>query len=217
MTHQEYALKNKKRLIDFLIAKDIEKIHFIGIDRSLTATGFAVVNAGKCIKSFEIGSKEYGDNRLYDIGKQYIVNIMSYSNNFVCMENYAYGISNSQSLTGLGELGGVCKVFFRMKNIDYLSVAPTLLKKYVSGSGISSKTQMMMFVLKKFKIEPVSDNTADAIGLAYLIYNTIRYAKGNKNYTQKEIECFDSFLSCEPKKKNIKKRLLQNELDLIDG
>jgi crossover junction endodeoxyribonuclease RuvC len=51
------------------------------------------------------------------------------------------------------------------KGIDYLLVAPTTLKKFVTGSGKGEKSMMILHVYKRWGVEPTNDNEADAIGL----------------------------------------------------
>jgi Holliday junction resolvasome RuvABC endonuclease subunit len=83
------------------------------------------------------------------------------------MEGYAYG---SQLSNMLGELGGMVKLTLFEKNLYPAIVAPTMLKKYVTGKGKGiSKSQMLLNTYKKWNIEFDDDNAADSYGLAHLI------------------------------------------------
>ena len=204
MTYEEYRLQNKKKIIKFFAEKDYRSINFIGIDRSLTSTGIAVVRNGALKYQGLIKSREYDVQRLIDIGKQCIQKIKDYSNPLIMMESYSY--DRPFQAHQLGECGGVLKSFFTLKQIQYLELTPHELKKYVSGKGNVSKDLIPMHVLKKFKIESVNNDAADAIGCAYFVYNIFRYMDGENDYKEYEKEVFKSYISCAPKKKKSKKK-----------
>ena len=217
MTSEDYFLNKKKNILELYSLKKVDDIAFIGIDRSLSATGVALVKNNKCIESFEICGKEYGGDRLYNLGISILNTVLKYKIKYtdiiVIMEDYAFG-ANSRSVTGIAEIEGVLRFLFKIKNIDYIHISPTSLKKYITGSGASKKDMMVMFVLKKFGIQASSNNTADAISLAYLGYNSMKFNNGSKDYTAKEIESFNTFLSLNKKPKKVKKGLEQMALDI---
>jgi hypothetical protein len=63
-----------------------------------------------------------------------------------------------------------------------LIIAPTTLKKYVTGKGTGvQKNQMLLNVYKKWGVEFTDDNAADSYGLAHLASG-----KGKLSY-EKEI------------------------------
>jgi Holliday junction resolvasome RuvABC endonuclease subunit len=124
------------------------------------------------------------------------------------MEDYAFARPNQAHQ--LGELGGVVKVFLLMKDMDYLDVSPHILKKYVVGQAMAPKDLIPMHILKKFGVEPIGGDHADAVGLSFLGYHALRYASGvDEGYNQKERESFETFLSLETKKKHKKKSTSQ--------
>lgn len=204
MTAQEYRLEQKKTIIEWVAEVGFDSVHFIGLDKSLKSTGFSVVKAGKYVAGREIGSRYYGAARLKDLATQVIRHAEQYSNPIIINEDYAFA-SDFQAHQ-LGELGGVLAVFLMMRNIRCLYVSPPLLKKYVLKKGNAKKNLMPMGILKKFGIEAIGGDHADATGLAFFGYNAIKFANDNSNiYTINDRECFDAFLSLKKKEKKKKK------------
>ena len=84
------------------------------------------------------------------------------------MEGYAYGAKLNREK--LGELGGIVKLAVRhVLHTDPVSVPPTTLKQFATGSGKASKEQMVTAV-QQFDPEITNDNLADAYLLA--LYGT---------------------------------------------
>jgi Holliday junction resolvasome RuvABC endonuclease subunit len=86
----------------------------------------------------------------------------------VAMEGYAAGAKFGRELAG--ELGGAVKLALLDvldKPASYpLIIAPTKLKKYVTGKGTAAKAEMLLAVYKKWGVTYTDDNLADAYGLA---------------------------------------------------
>ena len=102
----------------------------------------------------------------------------------VAMEGYAYG---SQMANMLGELGGMVKMTLRDFGVYPLIVPPTNLKKYVTGKGNGlSKSQMLLYVFKKWDADITDDNAADSYALAKLVSgsHSLEYEKEVYNKLQ---------------------------------
>ena len=138
----------------------------VGIDQSYN--GFAItVLRGENQWTTVYKSDKHGIERLKDIQ----VHIMEILFNFeivdVAMEGYAFG---SQMANMLGELGGMVKLTLLDFGIYPLIVPPTNLKKYVTGKGNGvPKSQMLLYVYKKWGVEFTDDNAADSYSLARLV------------------------------------------------
>ena len=90
-------------------------------------------------------------------------------NDFVdaAMEGYAFG---SQMANMLGELGGMVKLTLLEFGIYPLIVPPSNLKRYVAGKGNGvSKSQILLYVFRKWGAEITDDNAADSYALAKLV------------------------------------------------
>lgn len=215
MTAQDFLIREKQIFIDFVKSKPIKYFSFIGLDRSLTSTGLAVVQNGKYIYGREIKPKNiYSTTRLGYIVKEILNDIKRFENPIVFTEDYAYS-AHGQGMIDLGELGGVTKLFLKIKKIPYVNVVSTVLKKYVVGKGNVKKEMVPMFVYKKFGITPQGHDVADAIGLAYFGYNCFNSINNRNKYTNIDKEVFDKFLLNEKKEKRKRKtaRSLAIEVD----
>jgi len=205
ITAGEYLLERKRKLIKYFRSKKICDCNYIGIDRSLTATGISVIKNGKILESGVIKSKHYGPLRLIDISNQLITKIMKYENPVVCMEAYALGAARGKNpgrAFDLGEIGGVLKSDFTKHKIYYLEIDPGNLKKYVTGKGNTNKALMPMFVNKKFGFESKSGDEADAVGCGFFVYHAFCYINDIRmKFTIPEKESFETFFSLEKKLK----------------
>lgn len=136
---------------------------FMGIDQSYS--GFAIALIFDSSYHVEVYKSDLrGTDRLRDI-QAYLENILdSYQVQDVAMEGYAYGVQMAHMA---GELGGMVKLTLLQKGIYPLIVAPSMLKKYVTGKGTGvQKNQMLLNIYKKWGIEFTDDNAADAYALA---------------------------------------------------
>ncbi|MFF1693166.1 crossover junction endodeoxyribonuclease RuvC [Streptomyces sp. NPDC058257] len=113
----------------------------------------------------------------------------------VCFEGYAYGSKFRRE--ELGELGGVMRLALVQTFPPHLlhAVAPTTVKKYVTGSGRADKDKMMLAVYMRWKHESSSHDAADAYVLA-------RIAAGLETQQPLELkfqqEVIDSILNPKP-------------------
>jgi len=80
------------------------------------------------------------------------------------IENYAYG--NHYTLATLVEITTLVKNALYEFNIPFLCIAPTALKKFITGSGAAEKHQMKKMCNLKYGFTHESDNVVDAYCLA---------------------------------------------------
>lgn len=150
----------------------------ISLDLSLNATGIAFFSNG-IEETHLIISKDTGILRLQKIKKrieQFIDIVLSQQQiDLIVIENYSFS-SHGRATFSIGELGGIIKLLAFEKGIKTILVAPTTLKKYVSGKGNCKKNEMLLAVYKKFGQSFDDDNRADAYGLCqigkFLFINT---------------------------------------------
>jgi hypothetical protein len=149
----------------------------IGIDQSYTGFAFTAldIDTGNWMTTVSKAPGTHVD-RLYWIGRNLENSLVTLSKEadevLVAMEGYAYG---AQLANMAGELGGLVKLTCYMYldgfegKYPYI-VAPTTLKKYVTGKGTGiQKNQILLHVYKKWGIEFNDDNAADSYALAHLI------------------------------------------------
>jgi len=141
----------------------------MGLDIAVRHTGIIVLdNKGKLLSNGTIKTK-CGDTvesefRKYE-GISRLLNLWKPS---ICViENYSYGsVRNLKAITMNAELTGLIKYWVYKQGIKLYLVAPSQLKKYVSGNGKTEKAFIPMFVKKHFDIEFDSTDEVDGFVLA---------------------------------------------------
>ena len=149
--------------------------YYLGLDLSLTGTGVAVLDdTGAIVCTKTLAFKDRGMERLHKISETINGFLCKYEPEVVAIEGYSMGSRAGQAFS-IGELGGVVKLLLWKSGYnDPLIIAPTRLKKYITGKGNSPKDTIMMHVYKNWRYEPENNNVADAYGLARiaLTYNS---------------------------------------------
>jgi len=144
----------------------------LGADLSLTGTGIVVLDDGKLVMQDSIKSKKDGDKpsdeiaRLRGIVKRVMAFVDEHNPEVVVLEGIAFMSRNTTSLAQLAGLNYMMRDSLVDRGIDFLVVAPTSLKKYVTGAGNSSKDIMMLETYKRFGVSILDNNICDAYGLA---------------------------------------------------
>lgn len=112
----------------------------IGLDLSLTSTGFSCGNDQKVYQT-----KSRGAERLFDISSMLIESIAGLSNPVILIEGYSFASRNSQAHS-IGELGGVVRLALWSRNIPYIEIPPTVRAKFATGKGNASKGEVVSAV-----------------------------------------------------------------------
>ncbi len=142
-----------------------------GFDLSLTATGWMVLEDGEKLTGGTYKSKLTGMPRLDDIQSALhdIIQMRPNSTVLAVVEGYAFG--GSPKAHSLGELGGVIKLMLWRMRIRTLIVPPTTLKKFVTGSGVGDKGNVMKDIYKHWGVETLDNNASDAAACAIMGYH----------------------------------------------
>lgn len=114
--------------------------HIIGLDLSLTSTGYSVGGTTGCI-----ASKLTGTARLVEIRDKISRIIDEFSVRGAAVEGYAFSARNSQSHK-IGELGGVIRVMMFEKSIPFVEIPPTSRAKFATGRGNAAKSEVISAV-----------------------------------------------------------------------
>lgn len=149
----------------------------VGLDLSLTKTGYAVVNnEGIVLSSGIIKSKPGGDHpidetqRIVKIAEevmQTIDRVLPKTNpSIVCIEGLAFSARNTSSLVQLAGLNYLVRALLNQFKWNFIIVCPTTLKKFITGSGKGDKDQMQMAVYKNYGHESLDNNECDAYALS---------------------------------------------------
>lgn len=138
----------------------------VGLDLSLTATGYCIVDRQDGLK-FTTGIVTAGKL----LGLARIDSILSQVSSFVdphtlvVIEDFSFG-SKGQAVFQIAGLGYLVRHCLWKQGIPTLFVAPSTLKKFVTGAGNSDKSVMLKEIFKRWGADINDDNAGDAYGLA---------------------------------------------------
>ncbi len=149
------------------------KITSLGLDLSLTGTGVVALEDGEIIIQRLIKSKPAGDlpvdelNRIRTIIRDIESCVIKATTIHVAViEGLAFMVKNATALVQLSALNYMVREMLFKHQIPFVIVAPTTLKKFVTGSGGSKKDVMLMEMFKRYGVTILDDNENDAFGLA---------------------------------------------------
>ncbi len=134
-------------------------MNFLGIDLSLTSTGYCF--ADNCNT---ISTSYKGPQRLINISESIGNLLIEFKIDVVILEGYSFASRNSQAHS-IGELGGVVRVMLYKMDIPYVQIPPTCRAKFATGKGNASKNEVISSVSAKTGIiwkNPGADDKCDA-------------------------------------------------------
>ena len=148
----------------------------IGLDLSLVKTGYAIIqDDGKVLASGVIKSKPTGDKpidetrRIKKIAEDIMEKLHEVMNGYVpelvVIEGLAF-MAVGTSLVQLAGLNYLTRILLEEFGWPFLIVAPTTLKKFITGSGKGEKDMVVMSLYKNYGFEAGDNNEADAYALA---------------------------------------------------
>lgn len=136
----------------------------VGIDQSLTGFALCVLDSQYNWSAEVWKPSTRGSERLAELRTKLLSYLASWDTVDIAMEG---AVSYNRNGTMLGELAGVVKeAIYSTHGRPPISVPPTTLKKYATGSGNASKSVVMMSLLKRYGVEIPDDNAADAYVLS---------------------------------------------------
>ena len=145
--------------------------YFLGLDLSLTHTGFAVLDddGGYVTADHLRTQKPRGAFRLSMIVTKIMGLIRMYEPRAIAFERIGANSASQFTSLMIAELHGAFKVAL-LKDNNYrpnaYNVAPATLKKFATDNGRAQKSDVKMYILKKWGQEFKDDNQADAYVLA---------------------------------------------------
>ena len=144
----------------------MQEIKTFGIDASLTGTGVAYLIDKKLQRVSLLASKKIGVQRVVDIEDKLKHHIDACPAGLILIEGYAYAAANQAHQ--IGELGGVIRRMLHRRNVNWIEVAPSQLKKFATGKGNCKKDLVLLNVFKKWGVEFQTNDEADAFVLAMI-------------------------------------------------
>jgi crossover junction endodeoxyribonuclease RuvC len=144
----------------------------VGLDMSLTGTGFCVKRGSTInVETIKTDTKTCSDDlaRLKYIVAEVMKRIPK-DTKMICIEDFFTPANAFQigSAIKLAMLGSAIRIALYDSKLPFYIVAPSQVKKYVTGSGASQKSIIVREVFKRYGIEVKDDNQADACSMAHL-------------------------------------------------
>jgi crossover junction endodeoxyribonuclease RuvC len=141
----------------------------LGLDLSLVGTGYVLLEDGKMKEQKLIKSKPSGKNSVKELER--LITIRSQITlpniDLAVIEGLAFMARNSVSLVQLSALNYMVREHLYINKIPFLIVAPSTLKKFVTGRGNAKKDEMLLETYKRLNESFSNDNLCDAFGLAH--------------------------------------------------
>jgi crossover junction endodeoxyribonuclease RuvC len=150
---------------------------FIGLDLSLSGTGMVILDENEKILEKKLISTKPVDvieKRLIFIQTEILSCLTKYmvgvDFSIVFIEGLSFGSSGQRMLELAGLHYLVRTTFFNMVSpmFRYEIVSPTVIKKFITGTGNAKKELMLLKVYKKFGEEFQDNNICDAFCLGKL-------------------------------------------------
>jgi len=150
------------------------KVCTVGLDMSLTSTGFCVIQKDGTIKTDVIKTTPRSApnklDRLKLICSEVLKRILQNEVDLVCIEDY-FTPNNKQQVRAamsLIELGTAMRLALYQMKMPFFIIAIQQLKKFATGKGNAKKSIIVREVYKKWGLEAKDDNEADACVLAQI-------------------------------------------------
>lgn len=166
----------------------------IGLDLSLVATGLSILDDDELIHSCVIKSKPLGLRpvdevvRLTTIVEKIMEIIDEHGPKVVVIEGIAFGVQKTTALAQLASLNYLVRAALLERSIQFIICAPTTLKRFITGKGNSQKDHVMMEVYKRYGIEALTNDIADAVVLAKIGSMLLGCTKPMAEYQKETID-----------------------------
>lgn len=164
----------------------------LGLDLSMVNTGVSLLEDGKLVLKESIITKKRGDTpreevtRLKGIVNNIITIVDEHQPDIVAIEGLAFMSRNTTALSQLSALNYMVRVALVERNISFIIVAPTSLKKFATGKGNAQKDEVMLSLYKKYGVSLTDNNQADAYALAQAGLAVLGH-DGKINTVQKDV------------------------------
>jgi Holliday junction resolvasome RuvABC endonuclease subunit len=173
-------------------AAPVAQVRVLGIDASLSSTGYAYRYRGAVVTGSIPTKKMSGMARLEHVRSMLEQIADRCQPTFIVLEDYAKGKGGLGRTFDIGELGGIIKHYFFLRGIDVMLVSPTTLKMAITGRGNAdaaqavagrktkvkdkTKPEMRAALRNTFGIVTDQGDEADAAGL--MLLGEIRQSAG---------------------------------------
>jgi Holliday junction resolvasome RuvABC endonuclease subunit len=145
---------------------------FVGLDLSLTGTGFCVKRGSKLeMRTIKTNPRTaVNDLARLEYIRDTILDLIPKSVSLICVEDYfvPYNPKQIGAAIDLIGLGMVVRVALYRLGLPFFVINNNQLKKYVTGKGSGQKSLILMAAYKRWGVEAKDDNQADSAVLSYI-------------------------------------------------
>jgi len=172
------------------MTEQLNPVYFLSIDPSISSTGLSVLSmhdnnlfvlhyktslTTKSNKEFDKTrfKKKFALNSMFIFALDYIEKELNIKPAFAVFEDYSYG--SVGHLAHLGELNGMYKCELSKRKIEFDVIAPSSVKKRITGSGKATKEEvaaaLSSFVTNygNFVFNNNDETDSVAVGVAYAL------------------------------------------------
>lgn len=136
-------------------------VRALGLDLSLAATGLALTD-GTCRTIRPQADADEPARRLHELAERILLRLHNQPADIAVLEGYVPGGKGGPLVMfRLAELGGPVRVLLFERNIPYVEISPTALKKFATGNGGASKDDVVN-AAERYGATVANDNEADA-------------------------------------------------------
>jgi crossover junction endodeoxyribonuclease RuvC len=186
---------------------------FIGLDVTLTCTGFCIFDVqGNFVSSGTVKSKpgSHPLERYNKIMYELFQKINPESTDVFGVEGYSFG-SHSGRIADLAELTGILKYklyyHFLVHTSNIWNIVPTQVKKFATGKGAKvDKNVILKEVYRKWNQDFNSDDEADAFVLGKIMSACFINSTTLTKYEKEVVDAVIEYNTVGPKKSKAKKR-----------
>lgn len=157
----------------------VKTLSMVGLDLSLTSTGWAIGANGSARTGRFLPPKGHdrGVQRLAWVRDSVLELVHHAAADVVALEGYAFGRMNQAH--HLGELGGVVRLALSEAGVPWVEVPPSSLKLYATGKGNAGKEEVLAAAIRRLSYGGHSNDEADALWL--LMMAGAHYGQGATN------------------------------------
>ena len=141
--------------------------HIVGLDLSLSCTGFArIAPDGELVTAAIVTSPDINTTlRTVEITRQLFIRMEP--TDIVFLEDYAFAAPGQ--ITKLAELGGVVKaMLYRLTNLLPMLVTTQQMRKFINGENKLKKDMIPRAVLQAFGVAPETHDECVALVIALM-------------------------------------------------
>lgn len=170
-----------------------DEVRVLGIDPSLSSTGFAYEVDGQ-LYTGRIDPGKLRDGARLAYMRKALSEVLDHARpTIAAYEHYSFGSrGNSSNAYSTGELGGILKTLLWERGVDVMLVAPKSLKKTITGNGNADqgkgkehKPEMRAALKEKFGYDIEQNDEADAFAL--MLVGKIRFIGGLPEGIRKQL------------------------------